>query len=604
MKKALLLLLLSFVIILSSCVLENNNDKNDSTPPPEEIYVPPLSENAKEAVSLSNIVYVRPNPEELMHKTELLTKEIGEKSVEYNRIIESILSIDKEYSSFSTMLTYAMLKNSADSADSFYAAEYEYLRTASPSLTRAIEDLFVAAANSEFAEKLEEDIFWNGFVEDYADGTIYNDELVAILENEAELESNYFSLSTSTVLITYGGKTDTYDNILTALKEKYAEGSVELAKATEKCEKLYDEALKKESTNIYIELVKVRRTLADTLGYDSYAQYAYDILGHGYTEAEMSGLITDISKYAIPVYSALSAKAFGGYFKTHKSPALDKGRCINNIYKALNKADPFISEVYAYMLNCGLYDVESKKQNRLPGAFTTYLYDLRSPYLFATTDGDVGDYLTLTHEFGHFYDYYVNDTSVASLDLMEVSSTGLELLLLSYIGDSITEGEYKYLYYSEMRAILEMLIFQAYYAKLESMIYALPYGEITKEKLDILTVEAAEYMHLNPEYFNSIDSILIYHLIMEPFYVQSYCTSTISSLDIFFIECDEPGAGVNAYITLIDRQGGDDFITELGRADLPSPMRKNAVKELVDEIYYSIIGSYYFVNNSDQNNAA
>ncbi len=599
-KKLLVLMLVLASLSVTACVpafIEPLIEKQ-----PEEVYVPPLSENAREVVSLGSIVYERPDTESILAEASAITEGIDKKNLSYEEICEKISALDERYNSFSTMLTYMMIKNSHDSSDETAATEYEHLSSVAPSLTKAFEDLFVSAARSEYAKRLEEEIFWEGFVEEYADGTIYNDLIVSLLKEEAEIEARYTSLSTSNVKITYGGKTDTYDNITAELKERYHKNSPLLNKAINECDALFDEAMQKESSRAFTDLLKVRRRIADALGYESYSEYAYDIFGHGYTESELNALITDVSEFIIPVYYSLSSNVFAGYFKTHFPISLDRGRVINHVYKALVDIDKDIAEAYAYMLNSELYDVEGGQSNRLAGAFTTYLYQIEAPFIFATLNGDGNDYMTLAHEFGHFYDAYVNQNSDASLDLLEVSSTALELLVLGAIDSSISEREYKYLYYSEMESVLQTLIFQSFYARFESLAYSLKSEEITEENLNAIVKDAADDLYLNREYFNGLEDIMIYHLVMEPFYVQSYCTSTLSSLDIFFMESENPGAGLGAYSLLIEREG-EDFTEELSRAGLKSPFRRNGVKDIADKIYFSIIGSYYFVTSQD-NNAA
>lgn len=601
LKKITALMLTLASLCLASCSPALSDPPYSE--PAEEVFVPPIGDDAREAVSYDSIVYSRPDADRIVNETKSITLSLNENRLSYEEICQKILSVNEDYKFFSTMLTYMMIKNSKDSSDTNSTVEYEYLKEAAPKLTRAFEELFVAAAKSQYAKRLEEELFWKGFVEEYADGTVYNDLVVSLLESEAEIEAEYASLSTANVKITYGKSTDTYDNIVSDLKDKYSPESPVLKKAIKDCDALYAKAIQKKSSAAFIDLLKVRRQLADALGYSSYSEYAYDTLGHGYTEGELDALITDISKYVTPVYASLASNAFAGYFKTHLSQAPSRGKVINRVYSALEKINGDAAEAYAYMLNCGLYDIDEQKSNRLSGAFTTYLYEIESPFVFATLSGKSGDYMTVAHEFGHFYDAYVNHNSDASLDLLEVSSTALELLVLSAMGDSISEREYKYLYYSEMQSMLEALIFQGFYAKFESLAYSLSYDEITEERLNTLVSEAAMHMNLNPKHFKSLEDIMIYHLVMEPFYVQSYCTAITVALDIFLTECKEPGAGSSAYISLIDRLGGSDFTKELTRVSLPSPFRKNALRDIADEIYYSVMGSYYFVDSSN-NNAA
>lgn len=591
MKKLSVFFVLLLILCFSSCTPESAPPENSIIR--EEIIIPPLT-TEREPVSLSDINYARPDAAVLIEKIEEITATISAGSFSFEEIASQITELDVEYSTYNTMLMYATIKNAINSADSFISAELEYLNGSSPSVARAIEELFVAAATSDYALRFEEEVFGEGFIEEYADGSSYNDLAVSLLEEEASLESEYASLSTATVKITYEGITDTYDKTVSRLGEKYKNNQLALSAALRSCEELFSEAVTEKSCEIFISLLRVRQKLAASLGYSSYADYAYEALGHDYSEEEFLGFMNDVSEYAVPIYAALSENAFSGYFKTHASAGADDGKVINDLYKSFVKMSPDIAEAYSYMLNCGLLDIALPEANRLDGAFTTYLYDIDAPFIFATFSEDVTDYMTLAHEFGHFYDSYTNYSSSASLDLLEVSSGALELLALLELEDILPSSQYKYLFLSEMKSMLESLIFQAFYAKFEALAYALPYDEISEERINQLVIEAADFMNLNTRYINSLDDIIILHMIETPFYVQSYCTSAIVALEIFFAEYEQKGTGVSAYMALVEREENCDFRENLASANISSPFEKGAIMRLTNKIYYSILGSNYY----------
>lgn len=600
LKKLLALLLLLSMAVCNSCVpLDVITCPDHSEYVTEDIVVPSLGDIERERVSLDNIQYSRPDSSMLVSEINALIPLIENGSLNYDELANKISELDEKYSALSTMLTYSMIKNSQNSADEHFAKEYQLLKSSTPEISRAFDELFVALARCEFAEKLEEEVFGKGFVEEYIDGSSYTDSAVALLEREAELESGYSALSTANVEITYKGKTDTFDNTVARLKNELGEGSIRYKQALAECERLYDQAVMNVGCDTFVSLLSVRSLLGKEMGYKSYNEYAYDMLGHDYSEREMKAMLEDIANYAIPVYSALSSSAFAGYFKTHKTPRAHEGKVINDIYNVLSKISPELSESYAYMLNCGLYDIAPAKANRLDGAYTTYLYDIDAPYIFATTSGTVSDYMTISHEFGHFFDSYTNYNSDTSLDLLEISSTALELIVLSKLSDALCDDNYKYLYYDEIKSMLEVLIFQGFYAKFESLVYEIPADRISRQSVDNAVLEAARFMNLNTDYFNSLDDILIYHLIETPFYVQSYCTSAVAALDIFFMECENEGGGVEAYLKLTSRDADKNFTAHLIDAGISSPFRSHAIKDITNKIYYSIIGSYYYGDDAE-----
>ena len=592
MRKLSYLFILLLIFCFVSCAPESAPDQDDVIVR-EEIIIPTLT-TEREPVSLSDITYARPDASALIEKTEEITAKINAGDFSFEEITSQIAELDAKYSTYNTMLKYITIMSAKDSSDSFISSELEYLNGASPSISRALEELFVAAATSEHALRFEAEVFGEGFIEEYADGSSYNDLAVALLEEEAALEGEYSSLSTATVKITYEGITDTYDNTVLRLGEKYKSNPMALSAAIKSCDALFSEAITKRSCEIFISLLRVRQKLAASLGYSSYLDYAYKSLGRDHSTEDFVGFMNDVSEYAVPIYAVLSEKAFSGYFKTHTSLGADDGKVINDLYKSFEKMNPDIAEAYSYMLNCGLFDISLPESNRLSGAFTTYLYDIDAPFIFATFGESLTDYMTLSHEFGHFYDAYSNHSLNASLDLLEVSSEALELLALLSLEEILPSAQYKYLFFSEMKSMLETIIFQAFYAKLEHLAYALPYEEISEERINQLVCEAAEFMNMNTRYINSLDDVIILHMIEEPFYVQSYSTSSIVALEIFFLELEKEGAGVSSYMALVKRDGKGGFEENLSSSSISSPFEEGAVMRLTNKIYYSILGSNYY----------
>ncbi len=607
MKRTFALLALLTAVLFSSCnppidIIWSGDQHTDAEP--EEIIIPPLTDIGRTPVAFCEIEYSRPDSAELIGGLERARDGVESSSLSYDSLLTMIEEADGMYTEFSTMLSLILLKSSADITDTALAEEYELLSGQSPSIARAVEELFVAIANSEFVKRLEDEEFGEGFFDEYKDGSKYTDTVVALLERESKLEADYLAISASTVMINYDGVTDSYENTVIRISEKYREGSARYIYALAECEELYYEEAGRLGEEIFIELLKVRAQIAEAYGYENYAEYSYEALGHDYTAEEMDALLSDIAEYTVPVYASLCELVFSGYFKSHAAPLLGRGRVVNTVYSALSALDDDIGASFSYMLNCGLYDIDSSSDKRRDSSFTIHLDDSDTPFIFATLYNTPDDYMTLTHEFGHFYDNLINGGMGSSLDTVEVSSQALELLALTEMKSILSAKEYQYLYFSKIESILEVLIFQGFYAKLESLVYDLSYDEISAESVNRLVKEAAAAMKLNPDYFDGVADILIIHLIDTPFYVQSYCTSLIASLDIYFAECENEGRGVALYKAVIAADKNDGFTENLTEAGVPSPFRENALTELLDKIYFSILGSHYYGGSPDIVNAA
>jgi oligoendopeptidase F len=223
--------------------------------------------------------------------------------------------------------------------------------------------------------------------------------------------------------------------------------------------------------------------------------------------------------------------------------------------------------------------------------------------MFVTLDGNNSDYMSIAHEFGHFYDIMSGYGMRGSVDIMEIASQGLELLTLTRLKDHIGSKEYNHILYTELEDMMLMLIYQAFYSKFEHIVYSIPYNQVTIERLNDAVVQAAGAMSLNTYEINQVSDILIPHFIIEPLYVQSYCTSGMVALEIYFEELSQKGAGMAMYHKLIRRSSTLSFGSYIELVEIDSPFERGCVKFIADNIHYVILGSHYFQSTGGENTA-
>ena len=533
---------------------EKNGDTENS------VFIPEYKDYGRGTIDFSEIKYSRPDVEKLIDDFGLVCKIIDKNEIDFESQIEKIKALEDSYSNFLTMQAYSTIRFHAGVSDSFWSDEYDYISTSTPGFSKAVEALFVSAANSPHAEKFEEEYFGENLIEDYKGGGIYTEEVVSLMTREAELEAEYSALS--------------------------------------------DEELDGRGRDITVELFKVRRKISDALGHSSYATFAYDAMGHGYSEEDFLKFSEDIAAYVMPVYLKLSGYIFN-QSTTLEKQELASEKVINDTGKMLKGANEELYEIYSYMLQHSLFNVKGDTPTRFDGAFTTYFDSYNAPFIFITASKSVTDYTTLCHEFGHFADMYINYSSESALDLSEISSQALELLALTEFEDEISSEAVDVLTVLKMEDVLSCLVFQGFYAVFEHIAYQIPYEEISEETLNHAVALAAEKMGLNSAVINNLNFVMIPHVVLCPFYVQAYCTSVTASLEIYFAELDKQGAGFDAYVTLLRREDKNlTFLEELSRAGLTSPFEKGFLKSIADRIHYELLGSHYFKTNGSADNAA
>lgn len=582
---------------------DNKVPENDSD---EHIKVPEYKDHERGTINFSEIAYIRPNTDVIIKKFNTVTDIILKNSdnTPYSLQLEEVMKLEEDYLNLQTMYTYSNIKMSEDTSDKYWCDEYEYIAVNYPTFSKAVEELFVAAANSPYAEDFEKDYFGENLIEDYKDGGRYTDKLISLLEEEAMLESEYSSFSTRSTVITYQEMTDTVDSILKYYGNTFGFESQKYIQAKSDCYNLYDAAVAERTGEIFLSLLKVRSLISQEYGFESYSAVAYKNY-HDYSEAEAIKFIRDIAKYIIPVYNKLNSFVFYPFFYSYTpSSALSPNKTVNTLASLYKNYDEDIYSVYSYMLQHNLYSCDVEKENRFEGSFATYLDTYNAPFLFTTFREDLNDFMTMSHEFGHFLDSYVNYGSNSSLDLLEVSSTAFEFLTMHELREVLTEEESKYLSYAQLDSAMQVLIFQGFYALFEHYAYEIPYESISEESLIAAMQSAAADMGFDLDSSVSLDLVMIPHIILYPFYVQSYCTSTAVALQIYFAEKNNEGDGIYAYKTLICRDDEQDFIEHLERAGIPSPFGSNALKALADSIHYEILGSHYYTEGGNLENAA
>ena len=547
--------------------------------------------------------YQRPDVDSILEAFKECSALIRDNQVSYDDQLAAILALEDGYVSFNSSLVLAEICNNKDLTNQKWKDEYEYLSTSRAAFTQSVEDLFVACAQSPHVESFENDYFGEDIEEEYKNGGKYTDEAVKLLEEETALTNEYKNPDLSSVPVTYGTLSGTYDEVIERLKELYGNNSLWYSSAANS---VYQQAYNTAITDIYVELVLVRTRLASAMGYDSYLELAYDEMGYEYTPDDMTKLLNDIGEFVVPMYNNL-VPYFNSYFISGAgsfAPKRDFAYTVNTAYSIMCKLDSGFADIYSYMLQHKLYDVGVLTDKRFDASFTTYIEDNFSPYLFVTTTNSVSDLATLTHEFGHFIDAYVNNGMHSTIELAEVCSQGLEMLALVELSSMLDSPTYMYYEYTAIRDAFEVVIYQGFYAAFEHLVYSLDESEVTKAKLNEL-VSVAEMQVLGSTSGYDLRAVMIPHVFIAPMYVQSYFTSLIPALEIYTLEIANEGDGLSAYKAIIYRPESDSgFLDTVSSAGLSSPFESGVIADVMNELYFAITGIHYITSPGDLSNAA
>ena len=521
-------------------------------------------------VPFSQMEYVRPDVEALCADFDALTEQAKE-SEDAEALLEGYYGLYTRYIGFYSMDNLADIRYSQNTTDSYFKDEYDFCEKETPSLEEKREALMKAFAASPARDAMEEAYFGIGFFEQYDDYEVYtNPEYLRLSQEEAALLTEYRAL-TSELLVTYNGETktldewmesDTYHDYLGSLQAYYAQYNASVGE-------------------VYVKLVKVRQQLAAALGYESYAAYSYEMTYHrDYTPEDGAKFVNGIREYLVPVMELADTNASLSRLSVGTSTEKD---VMEMVCSAARNIGGVVWDAFRFMRAYGLCDI-AQSPVKIETSFQTYLYDYEAPFVLVNAMGSGDDYMTFSHEFGHFTDAYRNYGANGDLETAETFSQGMEFLALKYT-DTMKKQKKNTLLKYELYDLLKTFVYQGAYADFEARVYALDPEEITVEKINALFLESCSDFGLREpgfDFYYSQSWIDVLHFFEVPCYIVSYCVSAETALQVYRMEEETDGAGVEAYFRLLDRDCAAGVQQVLEDAGMENPFRDEVLRETAD----------------------
>lgn len=496
--------------------------------------------------------------------------------------VEELLDVCMDgYDAFSTMYSLANIYNCKDLRDEYYAAEYEWISTENSTVSQLFDEMYYACAGSALGAELEEDYFWEGFCEDYADpdDSYYNDESVALMQRESELISRYREIVADPVIEWKGEEVAFYELLEELSDYSDVQGYYDYLGALMTYYETYNEPL----AEVYIDLMRVHEDMAKAMGFSTAEEMEF-VFGfdRDYTPEDAAVFIDDVKTYLVPI--SIWAEERGLSYNITYSPL-----SAEDLYPALRGVAENIghgcTEAFSFMDKYELCDYEPSvyKANT---SFQTYLSMYDAPFVFLNPEGTTRDLVTFVHEFGHFTDSYTNFDAAETIDLAEVYSQALEFLSLSHMDGLLPASDVDALRTGKMLDALDTFIQQASFADFESKAHAIGPDELTAEKLNELALQATKDFGYCPEGFEEFMQYFwmdITHLFEYPFYVISYPVSLDVAMQVYVLETAEAGKGLDKYFEMMPRDY-DTFMETVTGNGLQSPFAAGGLASIAQVI--------------------
>lgn len=468
----------------------------------QEDEVPPRN------AAFSQMEYSRPDMQVL---EDVLQEscQIAREETDARKTMEAVYDYYDVYDRFYTDLALADIHYSCDLTDTYWQEEYDFCLEQVGTVDAGLEELYYALAESPIRKELEEDYFGEGYFDSYDGESVYSQEFLALMEQEAQLQSKYQQLMAG-----YSYSEEFLD-----------QNAVEM-------------------TQILVDLVQVRQQMAQEAGYDSYPDFAYDFYHYrDYTAEQAENYMKEIPVVLDDLYRAVNQSRIWelGYdYCSEEDTFAYVQTAAKNMGRTTARAFAELEDRELCHIGYGL--------NKAEGAYEVYLWSYTSPFIYMSPYQDQTDKLSFAHEFGHFLNDYTSKGSYVGTDISEIQSQGFEYLSLFY-GEN-TEDLEKYKLADSLLTYVE----QAAYGLFEQQLYQLEGSQLTVENVMVLYESIGLAFGFDSWNWDSRDFVLISHFYTDPMYIISYVVSNDVAFQIYQMEKAAAGTGLKTYEACVKSQ--------------------------------------------------
>ena len=519
-------------------------------------------------VSFANMTYERPDMDRLFADFDSLIV-AAKVDADTDMLLEAYYKVYDQYINFYTMDTLANIHHSLDTTDTYYSDEYDFCEEQAPNVEEKLEALYKAFAACSAREDLEAAYFGADYFDYYDDYEVYTNETYLRLAQEEEAVMAEYRALTAEPTIEYNGVEQSFWDLLET--DSYYEYIQILQAYYDKYNPLIGD--------LYIQLIGIRKQMAEALGYESYADYCYEnTYSRDYTPEEGRVFINGIETYIVPVAEAVSDNYSLSSMSHKNNISQDKTEAM--VKSAAENIGGYVADAYHFMEAYGLYDITMAAEKQ-DSSFQTYIYNYEAPFVFVNSGGTSRDYTTFAHEFGHFTDAYYNYSADEDLETAETFSQSMEFLALTYT-DKLTTKERSNLIKLQLVDKIDTFTSQAAYARFEDEVYALSEEELTVEKINEIFLQCCKDFNnydYGFDFYYSQYWIDVIHFFEVPYYVISYCVSADTALEVYRLEAETSGAGVDAYFRLLNRPYDAGVQQVMEAAGLKNPFEEGALDE-------------------------
>ena len=414
----------------------------------------------REAIKFSDYKLVVPNEKKYAAKMEQFISELNacKNADEAAKVIKKL---NKFNSKIETQASIVYVLYSCDTLNKKYAKAQNHLDEVSPIFAKYSQAVTKVLANASYRQELEKK--FGSFLFKKYDISLktFDEKIMPELTKINKLSSEY-DLIFGSAQINFRGEALNLSQLGKYLQDSDRETRKEAAMAMDK----WLGENEKRIGEIYGELVLLRDQMAKKLGYKSFTELGYYMLGRTDYNADMVKVYREqIAREVVPVCNKLYKEQmkrlgirnpqyfdYNLMFKSgNPKPAGDCKYLVGQAQKMYANLGPESKEFFDFMVQYELMDLEARK-GKAPGGYCTYFPDYKSPFIFSNFNGTQGDVNVLCHEGGHAFQAYLSsgikvpELMNPTLESCEIHSMSMEFFAWPYMEGFFGKDAEKYKY--------------------------------------------------------------------------------------------------------------------------------------------------------------
>lgn len=552
-------------------------------------------------MQFSEIPYKRPDFDKIRSQyIDQISRFSAAQTVEEQSL--ALQAIEDVRAEFQTYSSVASVRNTIDVSNSFYDAEQQYYDQHEPLFDALNMQYFKALTASSFQEPLRKK--YGNQLFDLASVRLksFDEKIIDDLKEENRLTTEYVKLLASAAIDFEGKKRN-----LAGLDpfEQSPDRSLRERAVKARYDFLFTQ--KEKLDDIFDQLVKVRHTIAQKLGYNHFVELGYNrMMRTDYNATQVADFRNLVVRHIVPLSLSLKERQknrlgidsfafWDNAFQFESGNPTPKGdpdwilQMGKEMYAELSQQT---NTFFQFMVDHGLMDLVNK-DNKAAGGYCTYFPKFKSPFIFSNFNGTSHDVDVLTHEAGHAFQVYesrhfdISEYHFPTYEACEIHSMSMEFFTWPWMQKFFQQDTEKYKFL-HLGGGVNFLPYGCQVDEFQHIIYENPsltptqrnevWKDLDKKYRPYLNYSGIPFLEQGGAWQRQA------HIYKSPFYYIDYCLAQICAFQFWQKSQADFSNAWQDYLRLCQAGGSQSFLKLVTLAGLESPFSEKAFTSAIKPI--------------------